>query len=234
MAGKAALQQIVEGNAQLRQDGPGPCRVLVMSGLPLSGKSHIVDLILGSAPGRFLLVRSDEVRPYVANSLGRQRPSYDAIEHVTTFMAASEVVRLGLTLNWPVIADATNLREEFRRWAYGPADAFKAPVLVAFMQVTDETALARLSERDRDGSAATFAVYRKLSYEAEPVDRCTKPYVVIDSDGDMRPHAKALAEWLSGSADAVPGQKNPAGNKAGQRPKEETGHLDFYTGERVD
>ncbi|MBA3046209.1 MAG: ATP-binding protein [Candidatus Thermoplasmatota archaeon] len=239
MESEIALLKIIQKNAQLQQDGPGPSRVLVMSGPPLSGKSHLVGLIEKRVPGRFLLVRSDEVRPIVSKCLGRQRPAYDDIEHVTTFMVASEVVRAGLSLNWPVIVDATNLKEEFRRWAYVPADDLKASTIVVFMQVTDEIAIARLSERDRDGSAATFNVYQKLKYEMEPVDRCTRPYLVINSDGDMRPHAKNLADWLTGKVDTVPGLKNrvhegargkgPAPGDAGKESKITL--VDFYTGE---
>jgi predicted kinase len=240
MTNKAALLKIIEDTAQLQQDGPGPSRVLVMSGPPLSGKSHIVDIIEKRAPGSFLLVRSDEIRPVVSKCLGRQRPAYDEIEHVSTFIVASEVIRAGLSLNWPIVVDATNLKEDFRRWAYVPADDLGASTIVVFMEVSDEMAMARLSERDRDGSAATFNVYKKLKYEMEPVDRCSKPYVVINSDEDMRPHAKNLAYWLTGKSDTVPGLKNQhhdgrTGKGVVPKPRKgpDKGHIDFYTGEVV-
>ena len=233
MTDKAALQKIVEKTPELRRDGPGPCRVLIMSGLPLSGKSHLIGLIRKRVPDSFLLVRSDEVRPVVCRCLGRQRPAYDAIEHVTTFLVASEVIRAGLTLNWPVIVDATNLKEEFRRWAYDPAEAMKACIIVVFMQVTDDVAQARLAERDRDGSAATLAVYNKLRYEMEPIDRCSKPYVVYNSDGDLRPYAKDLANWLTGKCDSVPGIKNQHRETARKKAEPERVRVDFYTGEVV-
>ena len=240
---KNALSIIIEGCAQLQEDGPGPSRVLVMSGAPLSGKSHLVNLIEKRIPGSFLLVRSDDVRPVVSKCLGRKRPAYDAIEHVTTFIVASEVIRTGLTLNWPVIVDATNLKEEFRRWAYEPTDALKASIIVVFMQVNDEVAMARLSERDRSGSAATFNVYMKLKFEMEAIGKCSKPYVIINSDGDLRPHAKNLARWLTGKSDTVPGLKNQRRLRIPMEltkpePKKEkkskSGLIDFYTGEIVD
>jgi len=234
MTNKAALLKIVGDNPQLQRYGPGPSRVLVMSGPPLSGKSHMVGLIEKKVPGTFLLVRSDEVRVVVAQSLGRQRPAYDDIEHAATFIVASEVVRAGLSLHWPVIADATNLREDLRRWAYVPADALKASILVVFMQVTDEIAIARLSERDRDGSAATFNVYQKLKYEMEPIDRCTRQFVVINSEGDMRPHAKELANWLTGKADFVPGLRHNDIRVDRPKSKAHNGQLDFYTGQLVE
>ena len=227
-----ALLKIIENNAQLQQDGPGPARVLVMSGPPLSGKSHLVGFIEKRVPGSFLLVRSDEIRPVVAKCLGRQRPAYDELEHATTFIVASEVVRAGLTMNWPVVVDATNLKEEFRRWAYEPADALKANLIVAFMEVSDDVAMARLSERDRSGSEATFSIYKRLKYEMEPVDRCTRPYVVINSEGDMRPSAKELAMWLTGKADTVPGLKGKGSVRA-SAPKEKKKAVDFYTGEVI-
>ena len=205
---KNALSIIIEGCAQLQEDGSGPSRVLVMSGAPLSGKSHLVNLIEKRVPGSFLLVRSDDVRPVVSKCLGRKRPAYDDIEHVTTFIVAGEVIRTGLTLNWPIIVDATNLKEDFRRWAYDAADDLKAEVVVVFMEVTDEVALARLSERSRHGSAATLHVYMKLKYEMGPIRKCTRPYVIINSEGDLRPYAKSLANWLTGKADTIPGLKN--------------------------
>ncbi len=233
MTSKAALLRIIEENEQLQQDGPGPSRVLVMSGAPLSGKSHLVDLINKRVPGSFLLVRSDEVRPVVAKCLGRQRPAYDAIEHATTFIVASEVIRAGLSMNWPVIVDATNLTEEFRRWAYQPSEDLKANVIVAFMQVTDEVAKGRLFERDRDGSAATFNVYMKLKYEMEPIEKCSKPYVVYESDCDMRPYAKDMANWITGKADTVPGLRHCDARALPHNVKEDSGRLDFYTGKVV-
>ncbi len=224
---KNALSIIIESCAQLQEDGPGPSRVLVMSGVPLSGKSHLVNLIEKRVPGSFLLVRSDDVRPVVSKCLGRKRPAYDDIEHVTTFIVAGEVIRTGLTLNWPVIADATNLKEEFRRWAYESADALKASVIVVFMQVNDEVAMDRLSERSRSGSAATFNVYKKLKFEMEAIGKCSKPYVIINSDGDLRPHAKNLARWLTGETDTIPGLKNKSPHRISEKlanpePKKET------------
>ncbi|MFO7618220.1 MAG: ATP-binding protein [Thermoplasmata archaeon] len=233
MTSKAALLRIIEDNEQLQQDGPGPARVLVMSGPPLSGKSYLVGLIEKRVPGSFILVRSDEVRPIVSKCLGRQRPAYDAIEHAATFIVASEFIRAGLSMNWPVIADATNPKEELRRWAYQPADDLKASVIVVFMEVTDKIAISRLTERDRDGSAATYSIYMKLKCEMEPIDRCTKPYVVINSDGDLRPYAKDLANWLTGKADTVPGLRQKGGKALRPPTKKEGGRLDFYTGEVI-
>lgn len=231
MTEKAALLSIIEENEQLQQDGPGPARVMVMSGPPLSGKSHIVNLMEKRAPGSFLRVRSDEIRPYVSRSLGHQRPAYDDIEHATTFIVASEVIRAGLSMNWPVVADATNLREEFRTWAYIPADDLKAEVLVVFLQVTDEMALSRLSERDRSGSAATYNIYLKLKYEMEPIERCSRPFVVINTDGDMRPHAKNLVDWLTGKSDTVPGLRHNGPHPPSPKHTAQGGRLDFYTGQ---
>jgi predicted kinase len=210
---ESALSMIIQDSEQLQQDGPGPARALIMSGPPLSGKSHIVNIMEKRAPGSFLLVRSDYVRPMVAKSLGHKRPVYDDIEHATTFIVASEVVRAGLTMNWPVICDATNLREEFRRWAYEPAEDLKAEVLIVFMQVTDEIANSRLAERRRSGSAATFSVYKKLKYEMESISKCSRPYIVINSDGDMRPYAKILSRWLTGKTDNIPGLNRPHAKK---------------------
>ena len=80
---------------------------------------------------------------------------------------------------------------------------------MAFLEISPETSMNRVQEKDRDGSAATPAVYAMLRYERESIDRCKSPYVVINSEIDVRPWAEALAKWLGGGQDRVIGTVIP-------------------------
>ena len=79
---------------------------------------------------------------------------------------------------WPVIADATNLSDEYRQWAITAARGQADQILVAFLEISHETAMDRSIEKDRSGSAATPAVYALLNFDKESQDKCTTPYIM--------------------------------------------------------
>lgn len=71
---EGAFAEISGSSSIYIKHGPGPRRLLVMSGLPFSGKSHLANAIAAAAPKDVAIVRSDSVRPVVAKHMGRSDP----------------------------------------------------------------------------------------------------------------------------------------------------------------
>ena len=203
-----AFQEIVDSNPAYSLQGDGPKRLLIMSGLPLSGKTYFVNELNKKRPDKFQLINSHNTRPVAVRHLGRKRPKYDKKESQTTFEVTHKLLIQVLQNGWPVIADATNLKEKYRAWAVDAGRKVGAEMLVIFMQVTDDVARRRLSERTSK-SSATFETYEKLKYELEFTSKCSVPYLIINSEVDVIPHIDNVAKWLSGETDAVPGVKQP-------------------------
>jgi predicted kinase len=208
---QAALGDVTEARPEFSVLGRGPRRLLVMSGLPYSGKSHLVAKIQECSVGRIVVVRSDEIRPFVAMRMGRAVPQYDAGEHERTFALGGALIRQSLRMNNPTIADATNLNERYRQWAYGPARELRAETVVAFVQVDVSVAIDRAMKRDKEryGSHADSSVYRNLKSELEPPERCSVPYMEVPSEGDIRPTCEKIANWLNGYSSTTLGLTRP-------------------------
>lgn len=209
---EGALSELLKARPEFLAPGRGPRRLLIMSGLPFSGKSHLTGKILERSLARIVVVRSDEIRPFVAGRMGRDRPLYDEPEHRATFELGGRLVKLALRNNNPVIADATNLSERFREWAAEPARDVGAEAVVVFVQAGAGAAIDR-AMRDgapRHGSTATSRVYRSLKAEMEPHDLCTLRHLMFISEGDVGPFADSLANWLNGFPTDALGAVPPA------------------------
>jgi len=204
----SAYQEIVESSPVYSFKGEGPKRLLIMSGLPLSGKTYFVNELNKKRPGKFQQINSHNTRPVAVKHLGRKRPKYDKKESQTTFAVTHKLLVQVLRNGWPVIADATNLKEKYRAWAVDAGKKVGAEILVIFMQVTDEVAKRRLSERVSK-SSATYETYEKLKYELESTSECSVPYIIINSEVDVSPHIDNAAKWLCGELDVMPGIRQP-------------------------
>jgi predicted kinase len=204
-----AFVEITGQDPVFRERGEGPKRVLVMSGLPFSGKSYMAKLILERIPSRVVLVRSDAVRPVIVKHMDRDVAMYNEEEHYQTFALAHELVKRAIKMEHPTIADATNLSNRFRAWAVDAAVGQGGEALVAFMRISDSTAMDRAAKGAKNQSSATPAVYALLRDEREPIEESTTPYVIIDAEKDIEPHAETLAKWLVGESNEVPDAVRP-------------------------
>jgi predicted kinase len=200
--------EIVGSNPVYSFEGSGPKRLVVMSGLPLSGKTYFVNKMNRFRPGKFQQVNSHTVRPVVVKYMGRRKPAYDLPEHLATFEVCRRLLLLILKNGWPVIADATNLSEKYRAWALDAGRKSGAEILTVFMEVTDGTAQNRFREKVSE-SSATYETYMQLKSEAEPTNLCSTNYLVVNSEADISPHAAETAKWLCGESDTVPAAVAP-------------------------
>jgi predicted kinase len=205
---ESAYTEIVASNPVYSFEGTGPKRLLIMSGLPLSGKTFFVNKMNRFRPGKFQQINSHSVRPIVVKHMGRKNPVYDVPEHHATFEVSHRLLLTILNNGWPVIADATNLKEKYRAWAVDAGRKAGAEILTVFMHVTDETAQTRLNERVSE-SSATFNTYQQLKYDLEPVSQCSTPYVIVNSEVDISPHVNEVSRWLCGESPVLRGAVQP-------------------------
>lgn len=204
-----AFGEIASSDRLFDTEGEGPMRILVMSGLPFSGKSTIAKGVRDKLGGNVLIVRSDSIRPHVARYMGREAPEYDQEEHVNTFALGRLLLQLALKKGHPAIADATNLRNEYRAWAVGAAQEMNAEALVVHVKVDVFVALERMKKGAAHDSAATARVYQMLKKEYEPIEESTTPYYIIDTKNPVEPEIDILAKWMGGKIDKIPRMVDP-------------------------
>jgi DegV family protein with EDD domain len=156
--------------------------VLVMlSGLPGSGKSHLAREIVARHP--LAVLNSDALRRTLV-----KRPTYSQAESARLFTAVHALIEDLLRRGVLVLLDATNLKEAHRRPLREIAERTGARLLVVEVTAAEDVIRQRLTARraredPADISEATQEVYEMMREEAEPVDG---PHIVVDADGDIQ------------------------------------------------
>ena len=154
--------------------GGGNPGLVILCGLPGTGKSHFARALTARAP--FVWVNSDYCRKLLVG-----RPDYSREEHQRVFAAMHAVIAELLAAGRAVVFDATNLNEEVRRPLYAVAEAAGVtPLLIRF---TARIGLARrrLAERaaglaDAGGSDAGWEVYTRMAASDGPAPR---PHLLV-------------------------------------------------------
>ena len=213
---RAAFDEITENDKFYTTKNAGKPPLLIISGLPMSGKSYLANINKEKLNDNICIVRTDYIRPTIAKHMKRKEPIYTSEEHDHVFTLGHELVKQALENNWNVIADATNLTDKYRQWAISAAEELTEQVLVAFIEISHKTAMDRNIEKDRSGSAATPAVYALLNFDKEPLEKCTTPYIEINSEIDTRPLADEFVSWFNGNIDQIPRTMMP---KTRERPR---------------
>ena len=163
----ATLERLGELASRLLANQPsdGPLALIVLSGLPASGKSHLARLL----STRLLLpvIASDAVR----RALFAVR-TYDSAESNVVYSTCRQLAALRLSQGQGAIIDATNLRESGRlAWqalARRQGAAFVLVRVVASDQQTRDRMLLRAHVGDPGLSEATLGVYELLRDRHEP------------------------------------------------------------------
>lgn len=165
--------------------------LIVLSGLPGSGKSHLARDIARRYP--LALLESDALRKALV-----KRPVYSQKESRRLFAACQRLLEGLLSKGIPALLDATNLKEMHRRPLYRIAERAGARLLLVEVSAADEIARRRLearlnAENPWDRSDATVDVYESMRREAEPLER---PHVVVDGSGDTGLAAESVLRQL--------------------------------------
>lgn len=179
-----------------RSLGPLPAAVewphlIVLSGLPGSGKSHLARELSRRHP--VAVLESDALRKALF-----ERPSYSQKENTRLFAAVHLLLEDLLRRGIPALVDATNLREVHRRPLYGIAEWIDARLLLVEVRAPEDVARRRIASRVAarnpwDRSDATIDVYETMRREAEPIER---HHLVVDAAGDVTEAVEAIMREL--------------------------------------
>ena len=179
------LRSAFAGELPARTDSPS---LVILCGLPGTGKSHFARELLVRAP--FVWLNSDRTRKLLV-----ARPQYSRREHRRVFAAMHVLTRGYLLDGYSVVFDATNLNENVRAPLYAVADdAGVEPLIIRF---TAHRSLVRERMADRAAgiadagqSDAGWDVYSRMAVADAPVPR---PHLLVQGPEDME---EALAETL--------------------------------------
>ena len=155
--------------------------LVVLSGLPGTGKSHFARRLAGCLP--LAVVGSDRVRKTLI-----PKPEYTREEHLRVFSAChlviDELIRQGRT----VVFDATNLTEGFRQPLLDVARRQGAPTHIILFTAPLKVIRRRLRDRaagiGTDGvSDAGWSIFSRLRPGQEPIKDA---HWVVDSSKAIR------------------------------------------------
>ncbi len=165
--------------------------MVVMIGLPGSGKSHLARAISARVPAAVLDI--DALRQTLFAD-----PKHDPKEHRRLFPALHLLMDRLLSRRISVIVDATNLKEANRKPYYKIAREREAKLLLvrtwARMPVIRRRLLGRVESPDpADRSTATIDVYERMR---EGAQRVRRQHVSVDTSGDISAAVDKIAALL--------------------------------------
>lgn len=176
----------------------GRTSLVVVAGLPGSGKSHFSRELAGRRPLAHL--DSDALRRALF-----ERPTHSAEESARLFAAVHALFERLLSRGVSVIVDATSAREAHRRLLYEIAERAGAGLVVVETDAPPDVAIERLTARARrddpgDASEATVAVYNRMRAAWEPIER---PHVRVDTSKDLEPAIEEVLRRLENVGESV-------------------------------
>ena len=169
---------------------PDNPRLLMLAGLPGSGKSTFAKAIVSRQP--FLVLESDRLRKTLV-----PRPQYTADEHSRVFRACHRLIDEFLGQGYPVILDATNLGQRNRRPVMAIARKHNAPLAIAVVTAPPALARRRLAEREAGMDPFTWSdagvtVYSRMEPAWQPV---RQRHFEVDTSRDVAPVLEKVLEW---------------------------------------
>lgn len=142
--------------------------LLVMAGLPGTGKSLIVEHLIKMTPAA--VIGTDRVRRYM-----RQTPTYTAAEMMFVYEVCHMVIELRLSRGQRVIFDGTNYMAARRQQLFNIAAKNGSGLAVCQVQASEEVIRQRLLTRKSGGrrlgdmSDAGWSVYKWMVAAQEPI-----------------------------------------------------------------
>ena len=166
--------------------------LVVISGLPGSGKSHLARALVERYPLAWL--QSDALR----KALFGPRPSHSVAESERLFAACHGLLDRLLARGTPVVLDATNLGELQRRPLYRIVEKHEARLVLVQVKAPLKVVQQRLEARARgdnpwDQSTAGYEVYERMRKDVEPIERA---HIVVDTSGDVLPAVDEIVREL--------------------------------------
>jgi predicted kinase len=153
--------------------------LILMSGLPASGKSYLSEQICAQLP--CVIIESDRVRKVLFPG-----PTYSAEESAIVHRACQQLMRRLLKRGVRVIFDATNLVEFHRELLYTLAERCGAQLLIVRTYAPEAVIRTRLEQRQARGNStsdADWQVYRRMSESEQQIRR---PHWSVDTSQDTQ------------------------------------------------
>jgi hypothetical protein len=165
--------------------------LVVVSGLPGSGKSHFCRRLASRHP--IARLESDALRKALFD-----QPTHSPEESRRLFAACHLVLDRLLGAGISALLDATNLREVHRRQLYAIGDRHGAKLVLVSLRAPAAVVEERLAARARrsdpaDLSDADTEVYQRMRSLDEPIER---PHIVVDTSADIEPAVEAVLREL--------------------------------------
>lgn len=185
----AALRQALAGD--LAQASAGPLRqpfLVVLSGLPGTGKSHFARELVQRAP--LLVLSSDRLRKALVT-----QPKYTAAESSRLFAACHRLIEELLLEGRKVLFDATNLTEGHRQPLHEITERLGVPLVLVRLTAPQDVVRRRLTGRvngqsDSSFSDADWLIYCRLRPMDGPIAR---PHYAVDTSEDITPVVDEIA-----------------------------------------
>ena len=184
------LRSLLIADARRSGVAPGAPRLLMLAGLPGSGKSTFAREL--SAHYSFVVLESDRLRKTLV-----ARPQYTADEHSRVFRACHLLIDEFLGKGYPVLLDATNLGQRNRRPVIALARRHDVPLGVVVVTAPPEVVRQRLVDRESGSDPDTWsdagvAIYDRMAPAWQPVMR---QHFEVDTSRDIAPALQMVLDW---------------------------------------
>ena len=165
----AALREVLEGDISRIDPVSGRSFLILLAGLPGTGKTHFARELANRVP--LLILESDRLRKVLA-----PQPVYTAGESARLFSACHLLIEEYLAQGRRVLFDATNLTEKFRQPIYKITRRASCPLVLMRFTAPREVVRRRLGERvagmhPEDYSDAGWQIYCRMAPHEEDVQR---------------------------------------------------------------
>ena len=186
----ARLRSLLRSDVQKSGLCAGMPRVLMLAGLPGSGKSTFAREVTARYP--FLVMETDRLRKTLV-----VEPQYTPEEHRRVFRSCHRLIAEFLGQGYPVLFDATNIARRSRRPVFAIARRYNAPVAVVAVSAPLEVVRERLRRREagldpETWSDAGFEIYSRMAPAWEPVNGL---HIEVDTSRDIAPALRQVLEW---------------------------------------
>lgn len=156
--------------------------IIVVSGLPGTGKSHLCRQLAEKLP--LLVLESDALRRVLFPS-----PTYNSQESSRLFRAIHHLIEGLLKKGISLVLDATNLSEPYRERLYNIADRLNAKLIIVRVDAPPDLVQERLkaraeSRQPENHSDADWAVYQKMKPAVQTIRR---NHFAVDTSRDIEP-----------------------------------------------
>lgn len=191
-------QQVLEA-LQLPEQRLSPAAMVLLCGLPGTGKSYVAQKLAARLP--IVVLASDAVR-----HLFFPTPAYTSEENTIVHRALLEVTANLLEAGHSVLIDATNLMHRHRQRYYSLAEAYGNHLLIVQTIAAPEIVRHRLAERQAGRtpsscSDADWEVYLDFADSVEPIRR---PHRVVDTSEDIADVIEEIARQMKGAPISLP------------------------------